>query len=134
MMTSVNLWAVLVAAAANFIIGFLLHGPIGGKLWMKLANVTPTGNEKFSDMYGQMFWNFVANFVFAFVLAQMLSFNAVTGAGRGMIFGFFVWLGYVVTTSSMNVIWMKQSFKLWLYENFSSLVCILAMGAIIAAW
>jgi hypothetical protein len=142
MMTSVNLWAVLVAAAANFIIGFLLHGPIGGKLWMKLANVTPTGNEKMADMMPQMFWNFVANFVFAFVLAEMLAWNGMTelawngmtGASRGMFFGFLVWLGYVVTTSSMNVIWMKQSFKLWMYENFSSLVCILAMGAIIAAW
>jgi hypothetical protein len=133
-MTDLNMWVVVVAAVANFVIGFLLHGPIGGKLWMRLASITPTGNEKFSDMYGQMFWNFVANLVFAFVLAEMLSFNGVVGAGRGIVFAFWVWLGYVVTSSSMNVIWMKQPFKLWLYESFSSLVSIAAMGAIIAGW
>ena len=68
-MLPINLLAVLFAAIAYFIIGFLFHGPLLGKTWMKLANVTPTGNEKFSDMYGQMFWNLVANFVTAYVIA-----------------------------------------------------------------
>jgi hypothetical protein len=133
-MLDINIWAVLVAAAANFIIGFLLHGPVGGKLWMKLANITPTGNEKMGDMVPQMIWNFVANFVFAFVLAQMISFTGAMGATKGMVFAFWVWLGYVVTSTSIEVIWMKKPFKLWLYDSFASLVSILAMGAIIASW
>ena len=112
----------------------MFHGPLFGKLWMKLANVTPTGNEKFSDMYGQMFWNFVSNLVFAYVLAAMITWTGVMGASKGVIFAFWVWLGYVVTSSSMDVIWMKRSFKLWMFENVSSLVAIAAMGAIIAAW
>ncbi len=131
---SVNFVAILVAALANFVIGFMFHGPLFGKQWMKLANVTPTGNEKFSDMYGQMFMNFVANFVFAYVLAQIMIYSGVMGATKGMIFAFWVWLGFVVTSSSMNVIWMKASKKLWMFENVSSLVSILAMGAILAAW
>jgi len=130
----INYLAVLVAALANFVIGFLFHGPLFGKTWMRLANVTPTGNEKFSDMYGQMFWNLVANFVFAYVLAQMINFTGVVGVSKGLIFAFWVWLGFVVTSSSMEVIWMKRSYKLWLFELSASLVSILAMGAIIAVW
>ena len=131
---------VLVAALVNFIIGFLLHGPVAGKLWMKLANITPTGNEKLSDMYPQMAKNFLANVVFAYVLAIVYSL-AVTSplVGRegpisGMICGFLVWIGFVVTSSSMEVIWMGRSYKLWLFEIFASLASILAMGAIIGAW
>jgi hypothetical protein len=130
----INLWAVLVAALANFIIGFLMHGPIAGKMWMRLANIVPTGKEKFSDMYGQMFSNFVANFVFAFVLGQMIAWNGIMSASTGAFFAFWVWLGFLVTSSSMDVIWMKQSWKLWMFENFSSLLCVLAMGAILASW
>lgn len=139
-MLPINYVAVLVAALANFVIGFLFHGPVLGKTWMKLANVTPTGKEKFSDMYGQMFLNYVSNVVFAYVLAVVYLFASSSpfmggsGAWNGMVCAFWVWLGFVVTSSSMEVIWMKRSVKLWLFELFSSLVSILAMGAIIAAW
>ena len=36
-MTSINLIAVSIAAVAAFVLGFLFHGPVAGKLWMKLA-------------------------------------------------------------------------------------------------
>jgi hypothetical protein len=49
--------AVLAAAFACFVIDFLMRGPIAGKLWMKLANIHPTGKEKLSDMY-PLIWKF----------------------------------------------------------------------------
>ncbi len=64
-MLPINLMAVLVAAVAAFILGFLFHGPVTGKLWMKLANIHPTGKEKFADMIPKMLWNLLANFVTA---------------------------------------------------------------------
>jgi hypothetical protein len=69
-MLSINFVAVLVSAVVVFILGFLFHGPVSGKLWMKLANIHPTGNEKMSDMYGKMFWNMVVNIMTAFVMAM----------------------------------------------------------------
>jgi hypothetical protein len=133
-MYSISLVAVFVAAVVNFIIGFMMHGPIAGKLWMKLANITPTGNEKFSDMYGKMFWNLMVNLVTAYILGTMISFNGINSAIQGMWLAFFVWCGFILTGSSMDVIWMGKSYKLWLFEVFSSLLCMLAMGAILAAW
>jgi hypothetical protein len=61
-MSQINLLSVFIAALSAFIIGFLLHGPILGKLWMRLANIHPTGNEKLKDMIPQMIWNFIVNF------------------------------------------------------------------------
>ncbi len=133
-MPSVNLVAVLVAALANFIIGFLFHGPLFGKVWMRLAGITPTGNEKFSGMIPQMVKNYIANVVFAFVLAQIMLYSGVMGAGKGIIFALWVWFGFIVTTSSIEVIWMGRSTKLWLFECVSSMVAIGVMGAILAAW
>jgi hypothetical protein len=52
-----------------FIIGFLFHGPLFGKLWMRLADVHPTGEEKLSDMWVQMLLNLLANIVTAGVIA-----------------------------------------------------------------
>ena len=133
-MLPISLVAVLVAGIANFVIGFMMHGPVGGKLWMKLANIVPTGNEKLSDMVPQMVKNLIANLVFAYVLAMMINYAGAMDAMSGLIVAFWVWLGFVVTSTSMDVIWMGRSVKLWMYEAFSSLLCILAMGAIIGAW
>jgi hypothetical protein len=139
-MLPVNFVAVLVAAVAAFVIGFLVHGPLFGKLWMKLAKVHPTGKEKFSDMYGQMFWNLVVNVLTAYVLAVVYLFATTSpfmggsGAMNGVACAFWLWLGFYIPATSMDVIWMGRSMKYWLFECACALAMYAAMGAIIAAW
>jgi hypothetical protein len=139
-MLPINYLAVLVAAVVAFVLGFLFHGPVSGKLWMKLADIHPTGKEKMSDMYGQMFWNLVANIVTAYVLAVIYLFATsspylgATGVWGGVVVAVWVWLGFLVTSSSIEVIWMKRKVSLWLFEAACSLVVTVVMGAIIAGW
>lgn len=138
-----NFIAIVVAALAAFVIGFLFHGPLFGKVWMRLADVHPTGNEKLSDMWGQMLLNLLANIVTAGVMSLIfwgvfsspyMNPSAVSNVFRGAIWGVWIWLGFIVTSSSMDVIWMKRSVKLWLFECMASLVSFAAMGAILAGW
>jgi hypothetical protein len=136
-MFSINILAVVLAAVAAFVLGFLFHGPISGKLWMKLANIHPTGNEKFTDMLPKMGWNLFVNFVTAFILAVIYMLAAsspylATGVSGGIVIGVLAWLGFLVTSTSIAVIWMGQSFKLWLFETVCSLIVMIVMGAIIA--
>lgn len=118
-MLPVNLVSVLVAALANFIIGFMFHGPLFGKLWMKLANIHPTGKEKFSDMVPQMVKNLLVNILCAYVLAMFIYTTASYYDNVGNILGgtgiaFLAWLGFLVTSTSVDVIWIGKSTKLWL--------------------
>jgi uncharacterized membrane protein YagU involved in acid resistance len=139
-MLPINLIAVVVAAVVAFIIGFLMHGPVAGKLWMRLANVHMTGKEKMSDMYGKLIWNFVVNVVTAYALAVVYLLASTSSVFNGpsiwvgLICGFLGWLGFLATSSSIEVIWMGKSSKLWLFELFSSFIVMLSMGAIIAAF
>ncbi len=139
-MEHINLLAVLIAAVVAFILGFLFHGPVLGKLWMKLADIHPTGNEKFSSMVPQMLWNLLAQVVTAYVLALMYFYVATSpyssgvGVQTGITCAIWIWLGFLVTSSSIEVIWMGRKAKLWLFECACSLVAMIAMGAIIASW
>jgi hypothetical protein len=139
-MVPVHFVAVLLAAVVAFIIGFLAHGPVAGKLWIKLANIHPTGNEKFSDMIPQMIANLFVNIVCAYVLAVVYAFAStspymgMTGAWSGVVSAIWIWLGFNLTATSIDMIWMGKSKKLWLFEAVSSLVVFVAMGAIIGAW
>lgn len=138
-MLPINFVSIIVAGVVAFVIGFLLHGPVGGKLWMKLANIVPTGKEKFSDMIPQMIANLLMNFVTAFVIATIYlimstsSYIGATGAFAGVVGAMWLWL-VIVVGSSMDVIWMGRSMKLWLYECMCSLIVMGAMGAIVASW
>ena len=128
---------VVLAAVVAFILGFLFHGPISGKLWMHLADIHPTGNEKFKDMIPQMLWNLLANLFTAYGLSVVyvlaISSPYVTpGIRGGMGCGLLVWLTFLVTSSSIEVIWMKRKTSLWIFESICSLVVMLVMGAIIA--
>lgn len=136
-MLPINFVAVLLSAVTAFVLGFLFHGPIAGKLWMRLANIHPTGEEKMSDMYGKLFWNFVVNLVTAFGLANIVLVSAAYhhtegSAISGMAVGFWVWLCFLVTSSSIEVIWMGRTWQLWAFEAACSLVVMLSMGAILA--
>lgn len=137
-MSPINFVSVLVAALAAFILGFLFHGPVAGKLWMKLADIHPTGNEKFSDMVPQLIWNFIVNLLTAFVMAGsfwLIFTSSLMGPAtwfRGAILGAWFWLGFLVPATSIEVIWMGRKFKLWLFEAVCSLIVMATMGAIIA--
>lgn len=135
-----NIVAILVSALVCFIVGFLFHGPFLGKTWMKLAGITPTGNEKLKDMWKQMVWNYLANVLMAIVLSGVfwIAFTSPLMGDRtwfrGAIIAAWLWLGFIVASSSMDVIWMGRSYKLWLFEVVASLVAIMSMGAVLAVW
>lgn len=137
-MLPISLVAVLAAAVAAFVIGFLMHGPVAGKMWMRLADIHPTGKEKMADMLPQLFWNLVVNIVTAYGLAVVYLFASGSaylgdpGLMTGIVCGIIVWAGFLVTSSSIEVIWMKRKTSLWLFESFSSFLVMVAMGAIIA--
>jgi len=139
-MLPINFLAVIVAAIASFVLGFLFHGPVTGKLWMKLADIHPTGNEKFADMIPQMLWNLLVNLVTAYVLAVVFLFASTSpsfgmaGTWGGIVCALWVWIGFLVTTTSIEVIWLGRSAKLWLFESACSFIAMVAMGAIIGVW
>jgi len=132
-----NILAIVLAAVATFIIGFLFHGPLFGTLWMRLANIHPTGNEKLSDMLPQMAWTELVNLITAGVMSLLfwvIFSSPLMGEAtwyKGAIWGAWLWLGFIVTSSSIGVIWMKQSLKLWAFECVASLVAFVALGIIL---
>lgn len=134
-----NYIAILIAAITAFVLGFMFHGPLLGKLWMKLADIHPTGNEKLRDMLPQLGWNFLTNLITAAMLAVLFAFTETSpflsgdGIIRGAHLGVMVWGGFIATSSAVEVIWMGRKFNLWLFEACCSMVIMAVMGAIIAA-
>ena len=125
----VNIFGVLVAAVAAFLLGFLWYGPLFGKTWMKLAGikVKPKKNEMIYRSLGGL----GTYLMMAFVLAMFLDYIKLVSFGHGLGVGFLVWLGFIGTISLGSFLWEKKPFKLWVLNNAYNLLSVLIMTGIL---
>jgi len=131
--------AVLVAAIATMVVGFLWYSPIlFARPWMRLMGYDPDDKAKRAEMQegaGKLYGlSFVASIVSAVVLAKIIDITSVNTVLYGMKVGFAVWLGFVTTVQLTGALFGKQPTKLYLINTGYQLVCYLAMGAILAVW
>lgn len=135
----VNLLAVLVAALATMVLGFLWYSPmLFAKPWMLAMGYDPNDKARIEAMQkgaGKSYGiTFIASLITAFVLAKIIDVTTVNTVLYGMKIGFAVWLGFVTTVQLTGKLFGNQPMKLYLINTGYQLVCYLAMGAILAVW
>jgi hypothetical protein len=135
----VNLLAVLVAAIATMVVGFLWYSPLlFAKPWMVLMGYDPNdkaGLERMRKSAGKSYGiSFLASLLSAFVLGKIIVITTVNSALYGMKIGFAIWLGFVATVQLTEVLFAKKPAKLFLINTGYQMVCYLVMGAILAVW
>jgi hypothetical protein len=138
----INYLAVLVAAAAYFMIGWFWHTVLFGKVWMKLGGFDKMDKKKQAAMKKQMGRSMAFNFLTTLVTSYCMAFSVQSGAAfyhvagvtLGLQTGFWLWLGFVATTQLNPVLWEGRPFKLYLINVGYYLVSFLAVGTILAVW
>lgn len=130
----INFWSVLVAAIASMVVGFVWYSPaVFGKQWMKLSGITEADIKKDSANKAYMF-SFVAALITAYVLEHVLQYVGASNASDGAKAGFWMWLGFVATTTSMDSLFGEKPWKLNILQNGHQLVSLIVMGIILAMW
>ncbi len=138
----VNYLAVLVAAIAAMVVGFLWYGPLFGKPWSKLMGWGEMTPEKMKEMQKKAMLGYVASFIGSLVMAYVLSHVTVfaqsylgtSGWTSGLSSGFWMWLGFVAPVTLGSVLWEGKPLKLWYINASYYLVQLVVMGTLIAAW
>jgi hypothetical protein len=136
--TTINLIPVVIAGVINMILGALWYSPyVLGKLWMRSMGKTEEEIKQGSSGSSIGFVyvvNTIASLLFAYVLAHIIKFASITTFAEGVKVGFWVWLGFVVTTVIPG--YMYESRPKMLYFIFISyqLISIAAMGGVLAMW
>lgn len=139
-MIEVNYLAVLVAAIAGMVVGFLWYGPVFGKIWIRLSGITDAQIEeaKKKGMTTNYILAYVGTAVMAYVLAHSLvfasSYTNTSGVSAGLMAGFWNWLGFVMPVLLGAVLWEGKSWHLWVLNNGHYLVSLVVMGVILAVW
>jgi hypothetical protein len=135
-MIEVNYFAVLVAAVAAFMVGWLWYGPLFGKPWRKLMNVPEggagMGNAKMSFAQA-MTGGFIATVILVFVLAEFLAITGTATVAGAVVIGLWLWLGVAAVMS--NMVWYEsRPFTLYLINASHYLAAILLASAVLSWW
>ncbi len=123
----INYLAVAVATVAAFIIGSVYYGALS-KVWMKAARIQ---EAKFTPFL--LINVVICELVMAFFLAGVVGHlgDGQVTAYNGFISGFFVWLGFVITTQAVNHRYQDFGWDLTLIDGGHWLLVLLAMGTVI---
>ncbi len=137
--TTLNYTSIFVAALAAFFIGFLWHGPVFGKAWIKLMKITPSEmvkgrKEMAKKMPLYMLGAFIQQVITAGVIAVFCPLIGVPDAGRAILLAFLLWLGLISTTLLNGVLWEKRTVPLYLFNIVYQFVSLTVITLIVGLW
>jgi len=132
---AINYWAVLVASVAGFGVGWVWHGMLFQKQWMKLAGITMHSMKKMKmTPVMSMSLGFVLHLVIAYVLAHFVDYMMAATFAAGAQLAFWLWLGFMMPITAGVWVWEGKDFKLFLLNTAYWLVMLVVMAGILAVW
>jgi hypothetical protein len=133
---NLNYWPVLVAAIVTFAFGWLWYGVLS-KQWYAARGLSPADADNAQAQMGltPLIVTFISLLVMAWMFAGVLLHLARGGMAlnirAGMISGFFLWLGFVITTLGVNYTFQGAKRALVLIDGAYWLGVLLIQGAIL---
>ena len=129
-MHSLNWLAILVAAIACMILGFVWYSPLlFAKPWTREMGYGLNNKAEMDEMRkhaGPAYaGSFVAALIAAFTLALILHGMSAESLDFGLMASFHIWLGFVATVQFTGALFAKQSMKLFAINTGYQLVCYL---------
>ncbi len=131
---NINFMPVLIAATFAMILGGVWYSPVlFGKAWMKLIGKSETEikNSASIKSYGL---TFLMAIITAWVLNYIISIAQADNFLSGVGVGFWVWIGFVLSSIVTNGLFEGRSFKLVLINGGYFLVSLTLTGGILASW
>jgi hypothetical protein len=134
-MGHVNYLAVLVAAVAAFVLGWLWYSPLlFFKPWMRLRGLDPEAALKNAKMPGgRLVIEFARCFVLAFVIARLMGLLGVTSWLIAIHSGLMLWIGFPLILLTGSVLWDNVPWKVAAIHAGDWLVKLLVISLIVSA-
>ena len=134
--SGVNYFAVVIAALAGFGLGAVWYTVLS-KPWMHAVGLTEAECKARNQGAGRIVpfvISIVALFVMAWMLAGIMGHLGQISIRGGVISGFLVWLGFVITTMGVNHAFSGAPTKLTMIDGGYWLAVLLIQGAVIGAF
>lgn len=126
----VNWLAVVIAAVAGIIVGFVWYAPpVFGRRWAQASGIELPGPGQIQPM--TYIGGIVTAAVTAYILAVLIDGLGAATLADGAIVGAVVWVGFVATWLAGGVFFERRSTEWWAINAGQAIVSLVVMGAII---
>lgn len=129
--------AVLVATLVHYVLGGLWYSPLlFGNKFLQIMAWSPEKIEEISSQshVKELIIAFVSSAILVYVLAHFVQYTKATTALAGVQTAFWLWLGFIVTTSVATVLFEFRPLGLYLINAGYQLVGCSLAGVILAIW
>ena len=132
----INYVAILAAAIASFMLGWVWYGMLFQKQWMAALGKTPEECKDQAMPVGLMAITFLSLVVMALILAGVMGHLGATGftMKNGVLTGALCWLGFVITTMLVNNGFQGSKTPLTVIDGGHWLAVLVVQGAILGLW
>jgi hypothetical protein len=130
LLTSLNYFAVIVAAIVYFAIGAVWYTPLFGKLWAKESGVT-MGNSP--NVLFPMIGQFISTFLFTVGIAFLVQMMNKTGFLAGIVTGLAVIIFFIFPINSGTLFFKAKPILFFIEAGYQSIGA-LVIGIILALW
>ncbi len=135
-MVHMNYWAVLAAAVAVLVLGWLWYSPLlFFKPWMRLRGMDPIAAMAGAKMpAGKLLIELVRCLVLAYVIARFMAMLGVSGWMGAVHLGLFLWIGFPVILLAGSVLWENVPWKVAAIHAGDWLVKLLVIPIVVSVW
>jgi len=135
-MVHVNYLAVLVAAIAVFVLGWLWYSPLlFYKPWMRARGMDPAVAMAGAKMpAGKLVIELVRCIVLAYVIARFVALLGISSWMGAVHFGVFLWIGFPVILLTGSILWENVPVKVAVIHAGDWLVKLLVIPIIVSVW
>ena len=135
-MVHVNYVAVLVAAVAVFVLGWLWYSPVlFYKPWMRLRGLDPVAAMAGAKMpAGKLLIELVRCLVLAYVIARLVALLGVRSGLGAVHVGLSLWVGFPLILLTGSVLWDNVPWKVAAIHAGDWLVKLQVIPIIVSAW
>jgi hypothetical protein len=134
-LSQINVWAVLVAAIAAFLVGGVWYGALFAKPWVVLNKHSEQAVAEMQKKQGRnLAVFFVAELVIAAMLAVLVANLGIATALGGLALGLLLWLGDRATIGLSRNVANDKPTGAFLIDTGYDLASVTVMSVIIGAW
>ena len=126
---------ILLAVLASFLIGFLWHGPLFGKQWMKFNKIPAPkkSDRKFAMMLPGIIASLVMAFVQAAVIGRALQILFLPSILHAFVITMILWLPFTALTIVNEYTWAGKSVGHMCYDAAYNLASMCAITTVLYA-
>ncbi len=135
----INIFAVLVAVIASFIVGWLWFSPIlFGKMFLELIGMTPEKMQAYKDSGKNPMMEYMMTvagaIITGLVIAVLFNYANIDTPTEALSSALLIWIGIVMPLTFNDVLFGGKAKKLWLLTGGHQLAQLLVMAYVIALW